>query len=34
MSAEDFAVEDFKLYVHDEDLGWRPTRYFALQRGT
>ena len=29
-----FDVEDFKLYVHDEDLGWRPTRYFALQRGT
>ena len=30
----EFEVEDFKLYVHDEDLGWRPTRYFALQRGT
>lgn len=30
----EFDVEDFKLYVHDEDLGWRPTRYFALQRGT
>ncbi|GAB3256601.1 2'-5' RNA ligase family protein [Nocardioides dilutus] len=29
-----FDVEDFKLYVHDEHLGWRPTRYFALQRGT
>jgi 2'-5' RNA ligase len=29
-----FDVEDFKLYVHDEDLGWRPTRYFALQPGT
>jgi 2'-5' RNA ligase len=29
-----FEVEDFKLYVHDEDLGWRPTRYFTLQRGT
>lgn len=30
----EFDVEDFKLYVHDEDLGWRPTRYFALQAGT
>ena len=30
----EFDVEDFKLYVHDEDLGWRPTRYFTLQRGT
>ncbi len=30
----EFAVDDFKLYVHDEDLGWRPTRYFALQPGT
>ena len=30
----EFAVEDFKLYVHDEHLGWRPTRYFALQPGT
>ena len=30
----EFDVEDFKLYVHDEDLGWRPTRYFALQPGT
>jgi 2'-5' RNA ligase len=30
----EFDVEDFKLYVHDEALGWRPTRYFSLQRGT
>jgi len=30
----EFDVEDFKLYVHDEDLGWRPTRYFTLRRGT
>lgn len=30
----EFDVEDFKLYVHDEELGWRPTRYFALQPGT
>jgi 2'-5' RNA ligase len=30
----EFDVDDFKLYVHDEDLGWRPTRYFALQPGT
>lgn len=29
-----FDVEDFKLYVHDEDRGWRPTRYFRLQPGT
>jgi 2'-5' RNA ligase len=30
----EFDVADFKLYVHDVDLGWRPTRYFALQPGT
>ena len=30
----EFDVQDFKLYVHDEDLGWRPTRYFALRPGT
>ena len=30
----EFEVEDFKLYVHDEALGWRPTRFFALQPGT
>ncbi len=28
-----FDVEDFHLYVHDAALGWRPTRYFALQPG-
>lgn len=26
----EFAVEEFHLYVHDDDLGWRPTRDFAL----
>ncbi|MGA8845403.1 MAG: 2'-5' RNA ligase family protein [Nocardioides sp.] len=25
-----FEVEQFHLYVHDDDLGWRPTRDFAL----
>jgi 2'-5' RNA ligase len=30
----EFEVEDFKLYVHHEDLGWRPTRYFTLRPGT
>jgi 2'-5' RNA ligase len=30
----EFDVEDSKLYVHDQALGWRPTRYFTLQRGT
>lgn len=25
-----FAVEQFHLYVHDDNLGWRPTRDFAL----
>ncbi|WP_372735213.1 2'-5' RNA ligase family protein [Nocardioides sp.] len=29
-----FEVGDFKLYVHDEELGWRPVRYYPLQRGT
>ena len=24
---------DFHLYVHDEELGWTPTRYFALAPG-
>ena len=28
-----FDVEDFHLYVHDEALGWQPTRYFGLQPG-
>lgn len=26
----EFVVEDFHLYVHDVDTGWRPTRDFAL----
>ncbi|CAN5481758.1 2'-5' RNA ligase family protein [soil metagenome] len=26
----EFEVEAFHLYVHDDDLGWRPTRDFAL----
>ena len=30
----EFDVEHFHLYVHDEDLGWRPTRNFALRPGT
>jgi 2'-5' RNA ligase len=25
-----FTVEAFHLYVHDPDLGWKPTRDFAL----
>ncbi len=25
-----FAVDQFHLYVHDDDLGWRPARDFAL----
>lgn len=29
-----FAVDDFWLYVHDEDHGWRPTRSFALGGGS
>ncbi len=27
----EFAVSGFHLYVHDPELGWRPTRHFALQ---
>jgi 2'-5' RNA ligase len=30
----EFAVDDFRLYVHDETLGWTPTRYFPLSPGT
>lgn len=30
----EFDVDDFHLYVHDHDLGWTATRYFALQAGT
>ncbi len=29
----EFAVGEFHLYVHDDDLGWRPTRDFALAAG-
>ncbi len=29
-----FDVDDFHLYVHDEERGWSPTRYFALRTGT
>lgn len=25
-----FTVGDFHLYVHDEEIGWQPTRQFAL----
>ncbi len=30
----EFDVEQFHLYVHDEELGWTPTRYFTLSAGT
>jgi 2'-5' RNA ligase len=30
----EFGVEDFHLYVHDEERGWTPTRYFPLGSGT
>jgi hypothetical protein len=26
-----FEVDDFHLYVHDEQDGWRPTRDFVLR---
>ncbi len=26
----EFTVEDFHLYVHDEEIGWQPTRRFSL----
>ena len=26
----EFPVEEIHLYVHDDDVGWRPTRDFAL----
>jgi 2'-5' RNA ligase len=29
-----FGVDEFHLYVHDDDQGWTPTRYFELQPGT
>ena len=28
----DFEVDRFWLYVHDEEIGWRPTRAFELGR--
>jgi 2'-5' RNA ligase len=30
----EFDVDDFQLYVHDEERGWTPTRYFTLRPGT
>ena len=30
----EFGVEDFRLYVHDPERGWTPTRYFTLAPGT
>ena len=30
----EFDVDDFQLYVHDEERGWTPTRYFPLGPGT
>ena len=30
----EFDVDAFQLYVHVHDLGWTPTRYFALNPGT
>ena len=30
----EFDVDDFQLYVHDEERGWTPTRYFPLRPGT
>ena len=29
----EFGVDDFRLYVHDHELGWTPTRYFPLHAG-
>jgi 2'-5' RNA ligase len=29
-----FTVADFRLYVHDAEQGWTPTRYFELRAGT
>lgn len=29
----EFDVDDFHLYVHDEERGWQPTRDFALASG-
>jgi 2'-5' RNA ligase len=30
----EFEVADFRLYVHDHERGWTPTRDFTLQPGT
>jgi 2'-5' RNA ligase len=30
----EFDVDDFQLYVHDDERGWNPTRYFPLGAGT
>ena len=30
----EFEVEHFRLYVHDHQWGWTPTRDFTLQPGT
>lgn len=29
----EFEVEGFKLYVHDDERGWQPTRFFTLDAG-
>jgi 2'-5' RNA ligase len=29
-----FDVDDFRLYVHDQERGWTPTRFFSLLTGT
>jgi 2'-5' RNA ligase len=29
-----FDVDEFHLFVHNDEQGWTPTRYFALQPGT
>ncbi|MCU1537069.1 MAG: 2-5 ligase family protein, partial [Humibacillus sp.] len=28
-----FTVADFHLYVHDVEVGWQPSRDFALSGG-
>jgi len=30
----EFDVDEFHLYVHHDERGWTPTRYFALKPGT
>ena len=27
-----FAVEEFSLYVHDDQAGWQPTHFYRLAR--